>query len=154
MIAHWMRSPSRWGLDRVKHHAWWRQALLQGGLWAQSFDLRLVYLQGHGSLGDHWDLGLQAVVHWELSQRLTLWSHRDDILLHWLDEDIIVEVNYVLLLILVVVHLHVDVEDLPRVLKELTVLSDDQVEGYLHSRLHLTDAINGAHDHLIDYSID
>jgi hypothetical protein len=50
--------------------------------------------------------------------------------------------------------LHVDVEDLPRVLKQLTVLSDDQVEGYLHSRLHLTDAINGAHDHLIDYSID
>ena len=50
--------------------------------------------------------------------------------------------------------MHVDVEDLPRVLKELTVLGDDQVEGDLHSRLNLTDAINGAHDHLIDYSID
>ena len=89
-----------------------------------------------------------------MSQRLSLWSHGYDILLHGLDEDIIVEVYYVLLLILVVVHLHVDVEDLPRVLKELTVLGDDQVEGDLHSRLNLTDAINGAHDHLIDYSID
>ena len=50
--------------------------------------------------------------------------------------------------------MHVDVEDLSRVLKQLTVLCDDQVEGDLHPRLHLTDAINGAHDHLIDYSID
>lgn len=89
-----------------------------------------------------------------MSQRLSLWSHGDDILLHGLDEDIIVEVNYVLLLILVVVYLHVDVEDLSRVLKQLTVLGNDKIEGDLHARLHLTDAINGTHDHLIDYSID
>jgi hypothetical protein len=50
--------------------------------------------------------------------------------------------------------LHVDVEDLSRVLKQLTVLGDDKIEGDLHPRLHLTDAINGAHHHLIDYSID
>ena len=50
--------------------------------------------------------------------------------------------------------MHVDVEDLSRVLKQLTVLGDDKIEGDLHPRLHLADTINGAHDHLIDYSID
>ena len=90
-----------------------------------------------------------------MGQRLlALWSHGDDILLHRLDEDIIVEVNYVLLLILVVVHLHVDIEDLSRVLKQLAVLGDDQIKCDLHPWLHLTYAINSAHDHLIDDSVD
>jgi hypothetical protein len=50
--------------------------------------------------------------------------------------------------------LHVDIEDLSRVLKQLTVLGDDKVEGDLHPWLHLADTIYSAHDHLIDDSID
>lgn len=70
-----------------------------------------------------------------------------------LDEDIVVEVNYVFLFIRRIVDLHVNVIDLFRGLKKLTKFGDDHVKCDGKAWLNFTHAIDGAHYHLINHSV-
>ena len=70
-----------------------------------------------------------------------------------LNEDVIVEIDYVFSFLRVVVHEHVHVIYSFLVFEQVTVLSDYLIECNLHSWLHLAYTIYCAHDHLIDHSV-
>ena len=73
---------------------------------------------------------------------------------HLLDVKVIVEVNDVLLRAVIIPHLHVYIVDASLRLIEVSVLIDYMVELDLHPGDHLTDTIDGTHNHLVELVID
>jgi hypothetical protein len=79
----------------------------------------------------------------------------DDVLLHGLDEDVVVEVNDVLLLFSLGVdcHLNVNVLDVLLMLKHVSILCNDVVEGDQGNLRCLANSVNSAHNELIEVSV-
>lgn len=158
MITHGVWSSSRGRINRIEHHAWWSEASLKRRLWTQSLDLRFIDLRGHWCTGNYrglrWLLNI-PVVHWKLGKRLPIRFHRNDILFHVFNENVIIEIDDVFLFILRVVNLHINIENwLMIAFKKLRVFCDNHVKCNLHSWLYLAHTVYGAHYHLVNHSVD
>ena len=158
MIAHRVRSSSRGRINRIEHHAWWSEACLKRRLWAQSLDLWLIDLRRHWNSRNNrglWWLLKISVVHRKLGQRLPIRFHRDDVLLHVFDENVVIEVDDIFSFIWWVVDLHINIMHwLGTVLEKLRVFCDNHVKCNLHSWLYLANTVYCAHYHLVNHSID
>lgn len=120
------------------------QVLPQGTLRAQGHDLGFSYLRGQNGL---------SVDHWGLASCCCVGLHLDDVLLHGLDVDIIVEMNDILLLPIATQHLHVYTLYGPLRPKHLSILVNDVIERYLQSRLDLAHPVYSGHHQLIEMSV-
>ena len=79
-----------------------------------------------------------------------------NVLLHHLNEDLIVKVNDVLLFSIFKSDLQVNALDtsLVLVLENVSILVDHIIEGNLQLWLNFTDAIDGAHNKLVQVSVN